>query len=118
MATLVAVLALSCVTTQPQLPSAQLDSIRSAVDAGAVLLDVRTPFEHHLGHIPGSINIPLYELDNRWPEIPRDQQPVVVYCRSGGRSAAAVEVLRRHGVEPVLDLGPMDNWRLVAVAPN
>lgn len=60
------------------------------------LLDVRQPDEYNAGHIEGSVLIPLSTLETRLAEVPKDK-PVVVYCRSGRRSSAALNILMRHG---------------------
>lgn len=78
------------------------------VGRGAVLLDVRTREEHADMHIPGSRNIPVQELDARMRELPAGAE-VVVYCRSGGRSASAARLLRQAGFR-VLDVGAMSDW--------
>lgn len=78
------------------------------VASGATLLDVRTREEFASGHLPGAINIPVQELGGRASELPRGSD-VVVYCRSGGRSATACAILGASGIE-VLDLGPMSAW--------
>ena len=75
-----------------------------------VLVDVRTPEEYAAGFIAGSVNIPLQELDARLSEIPRDV-PVVVYCRSGNRSAQAADILTRNGYSEVYDLGGIIDWQ-------
>ena len=83
---------------------------RKLVAAGARLLDVRSPEEYAGGHLPGAVNIPVQELDRRMAEVgPRDGE-VVLYCRSGSRSARATEMLRRHGFSKVHNLGPMTAW--------
>lgn len=81
---------------------------REWVAKGAVLLDVRTPEEYGAGHLPGAKNIPVQELASRLAELP-PRAPVVVYCRSGARSAAAAQLLRARGHD-VLDIGPMSAW--------
>ena len=68
------------------------------------LLDVRLPGEIEICSIPGSLHIPLSELPARLNEIQR-QHPVVVYCKSGGRSAAACGVLTNSGFLEVENLG-------------
>lgn len=78
------------------------------VARGAVLLDVRTREEHADGRIAGSKNIPVQELGARLSELPPHAE-VVVYCRSGGRSAAAAQLLRGAG-HRVIDIGPMSAW--------
>jgi len=81
------------------------------VSSGAVLLDVRTESEFASGHLPGAVNIPLALLKERVTGLIWRDKPVVVYCRSGGRSARAAEVMRNRGYESICDLGAMGNWR-------
>ena len=81
---------------------------RRRVAAGAVLLDVRTPGEFSEGHLQGARNIPVQELANRLAELPKGSD-VVVYCRSGGRSAVARQMLEGRG-HTVLDVGPMSAY--------
>jgi phage shock protein E len=81
---------------------------RRMVADGAVLLDVRSPAEFASGHVDGALNIPVQELTNRMGEL-RGKPNVVVYCRSGGRSCAAAEILQKAGHE-VLDVGAMGNY--------
>jgi len=77
------------------------------VEEGATLLDVRTPGEFGRGHVRGALNVPVQELAQRVDDVPGER--VVVYCRSGARSASATRILERHGRE-VLDLGAMKSW--------
>lgn len=81
---------------------------QALVAAGATLLDVRTPEEFASGHIDGALLVPVDELEGRLTEVSRDR-PVVVYCRSGGRSARAASILGEAGYE-VHDLGGMSSW--------
>jgi phage shock protein E len=83
---------------------------RRMVASGARLLDVRTPEEFASGHIPGALNIPVAQLDLRLGELPTKQQPLVVYCRSGNRSASAARLLGEAGFTAVHDLGAMSRW--------
>ncbi len=78
------------------------------VGAGAALVDVRTPGEFASGHLPEAVNMPLHELGRRVAELPEDR-PIVVYCRSGARSARAAGMLKRAGRD-VHDLGPQHAW--------
>jgi phage shock protein E len=67
-------------------------------DRSLVLLDVRTPAEYALGHIPGAINIPHTELASRVAELSEARTgDLVVYCRSGNRTEQALGVLREAG---------------------
>lgn len=88
----------------------------SAVDArklvadGAALIDVRSPGEFGGGHLPGAKNIPVGDIGRRAGEIGPKDQPVVLYCASGMRSASAASQLRSLGFTQVHDLGAMARW--------
>ncbi len=85
------------------------DEARELVANGAQLVDVRTPGEYGSAHIDGAVNIPVQDLDSRFAELSQNT-PVVVYCRSGNRSATAASMLRANGFEEVHDLGAMSAW--------
>ena len=74
-----------------------------------LLIDVRTAEEFASGHIEGAVNIPVEEIAGRLDEIPIDV-PVVVYCRSGNRSATASGILTEAGYSQVNDLGGIQEW--------
>ena len=86
------------------------DDARKLAAAGARLLDVRTPGEYASGHLPGAINIPVQELAARLNEAGAKNQPIVVYCRSGARSAQAKQLLAARGFTAIHDLGAMSRW--------
>ena len=72
---------------------------------GAVLLDVRTPQEYREGHIPGSQNVPLQQLD-KVEEVTENKDTVLyVYCRSGARSRQAASLLKQMGYTNVHNTG-------------
>lgn len=77
-----------------------LNRLRQAGDA--LLLDVRGTGEWEAGHIPGARHVPLSDLHEIAPTLPRDR-PVIVHCESGARSSIAASVLEREGVPDVLD---------------
>lgn len=81
---------------------------RALVREGATLLDVRTAEEFASGHVSGAKNIPVQVLASHLDAIPKDRK-VVVYCRSGGRSASAASLLKSRGYD-VVDIGPMSAW--------
>jgi phage shock protein E len=83
---------------------------RNLVQHGAFLLDVRTPAEFADGHIDGAVNIPVQQLAQRMDELPGEQHPIVLYCRSGKRSGTAARMLRRNGYRNLHDLGAMTAW--------
>ena len=70
----------------------------------AILLDVRSKQEFKEGHLEGSINIPLYEIDKQLDKIPDKQCTIVIYCASGHRSKQAKEKLENLGYENVYHL--------------
>jgi rhodanese-related sulfurtransferase len=63
------------------------------------IVDVRTPGEFMGGHVAGSINIPLQEIQQRVEEIKSLQQPIILCCASGMRSGQASSFLRSKGIE-------------------
>ena len=72
-------------------------------------IDVRDQEEYARGHIPGSINIPADELEQRVDEL-SDDGPVIVVCDSGKRSAEAAGQLRERGYEAASIEGGMSAW--------
>ncbi len=68
-----------------------------------VLVDVREPHEYQICRIPGSKLIPLRELAGRVAELNSGQE-VIVQCKSGVRSAKAVEFLKKAGLRNVRSL--------------
>jgi sulfur-carrier protein adenylyltransferase/sulfurtransferase len=61
-----------------------------------LMIDVREPYEHKQGHLEGAWLIPLGQLERHMDAIPRDRD-LVLYCRSGSRSAHALEMMRSAG---------------------
>ncbi|MBZ0300324.1 MAG: rhodanese-like domain-containing protein [Anaerolineae bacterium] len=82
---------------------------RFAADTPHFLLDVRTPEEFATGYITGATNISVQTLADRLSEVPKDT-PVVVYCRSGNRSAQAARILSDAGYSEIYDLGGVNSW--------
>jgi rhodanese-related sulfurtransferase len=84
-------------------------------DENAFLLDVRSPQEFEIAHIPPSgsnhvVNIPLEELFSRLDEIPSDRD-IVVICASGRRSEQARDILIKAGFPRVTSVsGGMQAW--------
>lgn len=73
------------------------------------LVDVRTKEEFDAGHLEGSKNIPIEELDARWQEVDASKQ-VIVYCRSGNRSLQASNLLTEKGLLRILDAGGINDY--------
>ena len=74
---------------------------------------MRTPAEYAAGHIPGSINIPHTEIEQRLKDIPAAKSAeIVVHCQGGGRAAAAERELAAAGYTNLRDLtGHMKGWQ-------
>ncbi|MFZ2755157.1 MAG: rhodanese-like domain-containing protein [Lysobacteraceae bacterium] len=83
--------------------------------SGMPVIDVREPEEFAAGHLPGAVNIPRGVLEFQVDGHPAlnfktDQhlshrrEPVILYCRTGGRSALAAEALKRLGFDRPLSL--------------
>ncbi|HEU5073822.1 MAG TPA: rhodanese-like domain-containing protein [Polyangiaceae bacterium] len=83
---------------------------RALVRDGALLVDVRSPEEYAAGHIDGAVNIPVGELKTRLGELGDKQRSIVLYCRSGARSAKAKTLLESTGFTSVVNLGAMSSW--------
>jgi rhodanese-related sulfurtransferase len=62
------------------------------------IIDVRTRGEFMGGHVAGSVNIPLQELEAHLDEIRSMEQPIILCCASGGRSGVATQFLMREGI--------------------
>ena len=75
----------------------------------AVLLDVRRIDEFKTGHIAGAVLVPHDMIAEKvGAVVPDKNTPVYVYCRSGRRSAIAVEAMKKLGYTNLTDLGGMD----------
>lgn len=86
------------------------EEAKRLVEGGALLVDVRTPGEFASGHLPGARNVPLDRLEAQAKDLGSPDRAIVVYCRSGGRSAAAASTLKRMGFHAVHDLGGLHRW--------
>ena len=83
------------------------------MDTKQTILDVRTPAEFMGGHVAGSINIPLQEIEAKLEEIRSLPQPLLLCCASGMRSAHATLFLKKAGIDCENGGGWMDvNFKL------
>jgi rhodanese-related sulfurtransferase len=84
-------------------------------DRAPLVLDVRDPneLERELGQLPGALNIPLGQLQQRIGELStHKRRDIVAVCRTGRRSEAAARILQDSGFERVFVLkGGMTAWR-------
>jgi len=67
------------------------------IQAGALVVDVRTKSEFQSGHVKGSKNIPLQIIDKQLKAL--KGKVVILVCRSGARAAQAKNMLTQHGIE-------------------
>ena len=75
---------------------------------GAIIVDVRTAEEYGVGHIPGSINIPLDTINKQVPELKAKGVTIITCCRSGNRSGLAKNILASNDI-PSLNGGAWDH---------
>jgi hydroxyacylglutathione hydrolase len=79
---------------------------RSQAD-GSLPVDVRRLSEYREGHLPAAMNVPHTSLPDRFAELPRDR-PLLLYCRTGSRSAVASAYLARRGYDAVYVNGKLE----------
>jgi len=94
------------------IPAISAHELKRKLDAHEAfeLIDVREPFEYEIARIDGAKLIPLAEIGERTGELQREQ-PIVVHCHSGTRSAQAVRLLQQRGFSNVYNLeGGIDAW--------
>ncbi|WP_312699740.1 rhodanese-like domain-containing protein [Sedimentibacter sp.] len=76
-----------------------------------IILDVRTQEEFDSGHIENAVLLPITEItDNAEGILPDKDAKILVYCRSGNRSATAARELIRMGYTNVYDFGGINTW--------
>lgn len=78
--------------------------LKELMKKGAQIIDVRTRDEFQGGHIRGSVNIPLQNLNSNLSKIKKDK-PVITCCASGMRSASAKSILKSNGFTEVYNGG-------------
>lgn len=84
---------------------------RLATGGSLVLLDVRTESEYQSSHIPGSMLLPLHELELRIKDVPNSGTPIAVICEKGQRSLSACRLLAEHGLTPLYNVvGGLQQW--------
>ena len=80
-------------------------------DAGAVLVDVREPYEFADGHVPGAELAPMQTVPGLVPSLPTDR-PVYLVCATGNRSGQVADYLTHFGIDAVnVEGGTADWWR-------
>lgn len=79
-------------------------NLKSIIEEGAFLVDVRTPAEFAEGNVKGSVNIPLDVIPNQIQKF-KGKKNIVVFCRSGNRSGQAKLILENNGIQHVTNGG-------------
>lgn len=121
---IVAMAAVFAIRVLPKLlagvPFVPPQDLKQQIDAGAdvLIVDVREPneFVGDLGHVPGSVNMPLGELTQKAKTLGQDldaykDTPVYVVCRTSNRASTAARALKRAGLTAVRIVdGGMVRW--------
>ncbi len=82
-----------------------------AEEEGYIILDVRRADEFAAGHIPGAINVANESIGaEEIPELPDQDQLILVYCRSGNRSKQAAQKLAALGYTNIVEFGGIIDW--------
>lgn len=92
-------------TANRPIPAIDAREARAMLQSGALVVDVRELDElRESGRLQGALHMPLSSFANQAESLPRDR-PIILYCRSGRRSAIAGDILRSLGFEKVHNLG-------------
>lgn len=76
----------------------------------SMILDVRTPEEYAKGHLENAVNIPHTEMESKIGEmVPAKDTVIILYCRTGNRTAKSAKVLNKLGYLNIRDMGSMQN---------
>jgi rhodanese-related sulfurtransferase len=107
------VLVASCSSKENNASSVGADDFKSQIDAGATVLDVRTPDEFASGHIENSINVDFRNSSFQENILMLDKtKNYAVYCASGVRSGKAADVMKEQGFASVYTLeGGIKTWK-------
>lgn len=112
---LVFFVAISCVKSQTE-GMALVDVLtfeQKMKEEGVQLIDVRTPSEYAEGHLANAVNININDSDFKAKiEMLDKTKPILVYCKSGGRSGRACSQLKEMGFITIIDLdGGITDWK-------
>lgn len=92
---------------------------REQLAKGALVIDVRSPEEFRGDNVPGAINLPLDGFsESILQRVPDRNQPLLVHCLSGGRSAIAKHQLQNLGYTKVFNLGSLGRAKQIVAAPQ
>jgi adenylyltransferase/sulfurtransferase len=102
---------------QMAIPEMTVKELKALMDSGAkdfVLLDVRNPHEYEIAKIPGSVLVPLPDIENgdgvgKVKELLNGHR-LIAHCKMGGRSAKALGILKQAGIEGTNVKGGINAW--------
>lgn len=96
----------------PSYRTISADEAKKMMDEGGVtIVDVRTAEEYAEKHVKDAVNIPVESISAERPEaLPDSAATILVYCRSGARSARASKALAELGYENVYNFGGINDW--------
>lgn len=96
---------------EPQLINATTGKTMMDENPDIILVDVRTQSEFDEGHIEGALLLPLDSISSNAQKVLKDKTAIIiVYCRSGNRSATAIDLLYDLGYANLYDMGGIINW--------
>lgn len=115
---LVILMLTGCSQPAPAKPASAYQKItaedaKARIDSGdpVTVIDVRTASEYAVGHIEGSLLIPVETIGDTPPvELPDKDAEILIYCRSGNRSLTASEALLKLGYTKIFDFGGIKDW--------
>ena len=98
-------------TPEPDSVNLQIEpsEAKTLIEKGALLVDVRLPWENQLAAIPGNKLIPLQELPKRFNEIDKTKL-VITHCHHGVRALHAARFLKQHGFNVRSLVGGTERW--------
>ena len=105
----------SCVSQDKSTKDITVESLQETLATNNIqLLDVRTPEEWKEGIIEGAIKVNFYDSNFEEQAVGElnKEQPVYIYCRSGGRSKKASDLLSKKGFTTYNVLGGYTEWKL------
>lgn len=88
-------------------------NLENLIKEGAFLVDVRSAGEFAEGHVKGSVNIPVDQVQSQLSRL-KDKKQIVVFCRSGMRSSQAKSILERNGFSNVTNGGTWGSVNAIA----
>jgi len=109
--TIMSMAAVACVGAIALLSSCGNNEEATTMDySTAIIIDVRTTEEFAAGHLDGALNYNVEDgtLEQALPSLDPNAN-YVVYCRSGRRSAVALDLMKENGFTQIADLGSLED---------